>query len=141
MSRCKHHNVCDRDANYPDNCCILHTNVEKKEIDFRKAFNNHLEKIGYDCAYFVIPIRIDRTFFSDNEFSETLNFESSVFKSQLNLYHKHFKEGVNFNNCVFEEYAEFIDCKFSTSSTFFNTRFKGSINFADSEFENMLNLY
>lgn len=135
MSKCKHQNICNREANYPDNCCILHTNAEKNEIDFRKAFKNHLENNGYDCAYFVIPIRIDRTFFSDNDFSERLNFENSVFKRQLYLYHKHFKEGANFNNCVFEEYAEFIDCKFSKRTTFFNTRFKGSINFADSEFE------
>lgn len=135
MSKCKHHNICDREAVYPDNSCILHTTSEKNEVEFRKTFNDHLERIGFNCSHFVIPIRIDRTFFSNKEFDETLSFKNSVFKEQLNLYHKEFKKGVNFNNCVFEKYAEFIDCKFISRATFFNTRFKGSINFADSEFE------
>jgi hypothetical protein len=164
MTRCKHHDVCDRDEHAPGvGFCILHDPDEAKDLDaFDAAFEAHRTRLrerretarqeeGYepsreyqdDFRRIVFPSPVDfrrhqfpeeGVSFGGAKFSDQAYFFRTTFSSFANFGGATFSDQASFSFATFSSFADFGFATFSDQASFSSAAFSGHANFDAAKF-------
>ncbi len=145
MAKCKHHDVCRRDAdpNMGDGLCILHSAAAGKgKKAFDKALEVHRKENGDNFSYFVFPDEVhfgmaefhEDARFLRVKFTQDANFVGAKFNGIADFQNATFSRGSFFHDARFDGVADFGEVSFGSCPLFMHTQFSENAHFSRAKF-------